>query len=221
MHAVMLCTSLQNASLLSSALRFWMLSPCVSSWSVCWDLEVTFSFWQNMSLEITHFNTRMHSFIKDDSGLGIFCSSLWNQINENWGTPTTPPISRKNTESAHWFGDLSVKGWEKKQFSSDPWHTSIFIAIRISLCAFSTSRRNNVAFQRSDTMVQQIKQKHHLLVGNTPFQGSCNSYPLANLMYFPNLKSSVREVLQHTWTVCLGSIRFRQYFFENKLPAKL
>lgn len=114
MHAVMLCTSLQNASLLSSALRFWMLSPCVSSWSVCWDLEVTFSFWQNMSLEITHFNTRMHSFIKDDSGLGIFCSSLWNQINENWGTPTTPPISRKNTESAHWFGDLSVKGWEKK-----------------------------------------------------------------------------------------------------------
>lgn len=117
MHAVMLCTSLQNASLLSSALRFWMLSPCVSSWSVCWDLEVTFSFWQNMSLEITHFNTRMHSFIKDDSGLGIFCSSLWNQINENWG-PNNPPqfpgrIRNPRTDLEIWC-DVSVKGWEKK-----------------------------------------------------------------------------------------------------------
>ena len=91
MHAVMLCTSLQNASLLSSALRFWMLSPCVSSWSVCWDLEVTFSFWQNMSLEITHFNTRMHSFIKDDSGLGIFLQLTVESNQWELRDPNNPP----------------------------------------------------------------------------------------------------------------------------------
>ena len=61
MYAVMLCTSLlQNASLPSSALRFWMLSPC----RFCVERllgprsDVSVS-WQNMSLEITHFNTRM------------------------------------------------------------------------------------------------------------------------------------------------------------------
>lgn len=104
MYAVMLCTSLlQNASLLSSALRFWMLSPCrfcverllgprsdvSDTGRTC--LLKSHTLTQECSEVINCSELILFTVLsKMTQDLGSFCSSLWNQINESWG-PNNPP----------------------------------------------------------------------------------------------------------------------------------
>ena len=190
MHAVMLCTSLchllqekenstiPTAKCLSAKLSVEVLNAFpLQNRGAFEDLEVMYPS-GHMPLEITH--TRMLW----SKLLELFLCTVLSRMTQDLGSfaahcgiksmrvegPTTTQFHRRIrnpcTDLEIWC-DVSVKGWEKKQFSSNPWDTSIFIAIRISACAFSTSRQL-VAFQRYDTMVQQRKQKHHLLLGNTP-----------------------------------------------------
>ena len=133
--------------------------PAGSAWSVCWDLEVMYPFPGRTCPLKSHTLTQECSEVINC--LSCFYSQFYQRWLRTWDLlqltvessqnqwecrAQQPPqipgrIQNRRADLEIWC-DVSYLSRVEKKKSSNPWHTSIFIAIRISLCAFSTSRRS-------------------------------------------------------------------------------